>query len=389
MLAFRNEAGLKPATSISSDGIIASSVNIFVICSHYLVRILCELGALWTVCRSAFWSTFWNMWTLFDLFAMVLTIVTVVQNQLNTKFLNGLNAFVVGLLWIKVLAFLKVVNKEMATFVLALTQILADIRLFMIVLFVCVCMFGDMFHVAVWGEDDGNYCKSATYETDTMEDFCSSSWESYLRTYSILLGDFELDDVTGTTGSSILFVIFTIIGVIVLLNVLIAIISDSYEKAILSSHVLFGKARVMFVAQNDALESFLRPTAKKPTHRYTAPGQPNDSPEVSDWRTLKRIGRWAVMVVILGTTIFTQIYLIDAAVVLSDAGNEDIPVFIACVFLGVLLFAGIWVAVLAAFDGPLRDHLPPTIRYGFDNIDYFNRIFVKVVSSYLFGLKQG
>ena len=162
---------------------VSSSVNIYVICSHYLVRLLCELGALRSVSRSAFWSAFWNMWTLFDLFAMILTVVTTTLNRLHSSFLNGLNAFVIGLLWIKVLAFLKVVNKEMATFVLSLTQILSDIRLFMVVLFVCICMFGDMFHVAVRGKNSGEYCNDKDHESSSTEDFCSSSWESYLRVY--------------------------------------------------------------------------------------------------------------------------------------------------------------------------------------------------------------
>ena len=47
--------------------------------------------------------------------------------------------------------------------------------------------------------------------------------------------------------------------VVILLNVLIAVIADSYEKATVSSAMLFGRARVTFVAQNEALEAFLQP----------------------------------------------------------------------------------------------------------------------------------
>jgi len=49
-----------------------------------------------------------------------------------------------GLLWIKVLGFLKVVNREMSTFILALMQILWDLRFFAIVLVIIIFMFADM-----------------------------------------------------------------------------------------------------------------------------------------------------------------------------------------------------------------------------------------------------
>lgn len=62
---------------------------------------------------------------------------------------------------------------------------------------------------------------------------------------SMLLGDFELKDLKDTTGITTLFVIFTSVGVVILLNVLIAVVSDSYEKATISSAKLFVRARAL------------------------------------------------------------------------------------------------------------------------------------------------
>ena len=152
-------------------------------------------------------------------------------------------------------------NKEMSTFILSLIQILRDLRYFMIVMAVIVFMFGDMMHIAVSTKDDGQYCiVNAGDLSDPEQDFCDvSGYDMYLRVYSLLLGDFELSDYKNTDGLTSLFVIFTLIGVVILLNVLIAVISDSYERAKIESVNLFGRARVLFVAQNDAVESFLRP----------------------------------------------------------------------------------------------------------------------------------
>lgn len=54
--------------------------------------------------------------------AIILTLTAIIWNEANPgQYRNGLNAFVVGLLWLKVLAFLKIVNKQMSTFIYAVS----------------------------------------------------------------------------------------------------------------------------------------------------------------------------------------------------------------------------------------------------------------------------
>lgn len=118
----------------------------------------------------------------------------------------------------------------------------------------------------------------------------------------MLIGDYELSDLRDTNGVTILFIIFTGVGVIILLNVLIAVVSDSYEKATLNSTKLFGRARALFVAQNEALEKFLNPGNKQANliqndERPSCPG------------TLHSVCRWIVLVMIIGTAFDTTLYL--------------------------------------------------------------------------------
>lgn len=54
-----------------------------------------------------------------------------------------MNAFVLALLWLKVLSFLRAVNMQMATFILSLMQIVRSIRSFLVVLVVFIMMFGE------------------------------------------------------------------------------------------------------------------------------------------------------------------------------------------------------------------------------------------------------
>mmetsp|Transcript_61082 Transcript_61082/g.90597 ORF Transcript_61082/g.90597 Transcript_61082/m.90597 type:complete len:310 (+) Transcript_61082:1764-2693(+) len=108
-----------------------------------------------------------------------------------------------------------------------------------------------------------NTCSEGDFE-DSMSgaqaDFCSPQpMESYLRIYSVVIGDVSLDDFQQTTFIKSLFFFFTFFGIIVLLNILIAIVNDSYSRAIMRSNGLFGKARMELVIRQLAREYFTVP----------------------------------------------------------------------------------------------------------------------------------
>jgi Ion transport protein len=114
----------------------------------------------------------------------------------------------------------------------------------------------------------------------------------------MLIGDYELSDMRDAPAITILFVIFTVIGVVILLNVLIAVVSDSYEKATISSSLLFGSGRVIFVAQNEALESMLKPD--------TTP-LPHSSRLKNVCTALYRLFCWIALLAILATAIDCEV----------------------------------------------------------------------------------
>jgi hypothetical protein len=113
----------------------------------------------------------------------------------------------------------------------------------------------------------------------------------------MLIGDYELSELRDTQGITLLFVIFTLIGVVILLNVLIAVVSDSYEKATMSSSLIFGGARVVFVAQNEALEAFLQPGSN--------PLQLLHGRHTAFAPAIFRVCRWLVLVAIIITAFST------------------------------------------------------------------------------------
>jgi hypothetical protein len=59
--------------------------------------------------------------------------------------------------------------------------------------------------------------------------------------YSLILGDFELSQYQLSDGVTFLFVTLTLLGTIIMLNVLIAVVTNSYEGSIGTSVIIFRK----------------------------------------------------------------------------------------------------------------------------------------------------
>lgn len=73
-----------------------------------------------------------------------------------------------------------------------------------------------------------------------------------------MLGDLDSDALQTHPLITILFVGYTFGVTIVFLNILIAIVSDSYQNSYVSSKMMLGKARIMFVSEIMSLKSFHR-----------------------------------------------------------------------------------------------------------------------------------
>ena len=130
-----------------------------------------------------------------------------------------------------------------------------------------------------------------------------------------------------STGITTIYVIFTSLGVVILLNVLIAVIADSYEKATMSSAMLFGRARVTFVAQNEALEAFLRPGVN-PLRAFRG--------AMANRNVLSRLStifRWFVLLGIIATAGDTALFLVILGYeTLITEGDRDNPNIVTAVF---------------------------------------------------------
>ena len=119
------------------------------------------------------------------------------------------------------------------------------------------------------------------------------------------------------------YTFFVATEVVVLLNVLIAVISDSYEKATVSSVMLFGRARVTFVAQNEALETFLRP-GENPIHAFQG-----IMTSRALFSRLFKIFRWFVLLAIIGTACDTAVFLVSISIDTFEGREDRNPNYVA------------------------------------------------------------
>jgi hypothetical protein len=240
-------------------------------------------------------------------------------------------------------------------------------------------------YIAVSTQGNGKFCEDFIASGGSggpIADFCSTNrFLSYMRVYSIVVGDFEVSDFQEPDFLLYLFFVVTIIGVLILLNVLIAVISDSYERAQISSRLLFGRARVNFVAQNQALEGFL---------------QPGSNP-VDDILEIKSAGkaisafggvlRWLVLISLFATAMNAEVFLVSQAIeaIENRARTSVLEVLFLSVVL-LILTSGLWVLFFFAIGNIVLSYSPKQIKGAVALLDRCNSRFVKFIANGLFGL---
>ena len=208
-----------------------------ILCDFYIaVREYLQAKAMSRLGLFGSWATDWG--NLLDVFAVVSVLTTsgiALFGPSTARSETWFRILVVGAscsLWLEVLSFLKILHKKTATFVLSIFQILTDLREFMIVLLLFVLMFTNAFYLLLSSAENSSSSSDAA-DDDEASPFTSFG-ETLLTMYRMMLGDFERDwftseskEVAGVTVA--LFVIFTFLVMVLLLNMLIAIISDSCE----------------------------------------------------------------------------------------------------------------------------------------------------------------
>ncbi|GMI18342.1 hypothetical protein TrLO_g6201 [Triparma laevis f. longispina] len=215
------------------------AIACFTLALYFLLREIAQFHAMYQLGLQSNW--FYDAWNYIDLVASGGTVVLfeyffrVGPGAEYDHFASVVAMFV----WMKVLGFAKAFSQPIATFVLMMSTIFADLRSFMAVLGIIVVMFGHAFYLVL--------ATSASNEDLADLDFGSeagTAWSLYL----MILGTFEPSAFAGFWAEA-LFLMYSFLVVIILLNVLIAIVGDSYDAVLVKSTELFWQSRLELVAE--------------------------------------------------------------------------------------------------------------------------------------------
>lgn len=191
-------------------------------------------------------------------------------------------AMTFGFIWIKFLAYLRNILIAFAVFSGGVFNVMRRLVAFLMCLMIILVAFSRMFFTLFYRTE---YCENNPNNFYTLNqppgthamgessnDFynatfvaslkCGSNpvlvwcdgWDSFLAVYTMLLGEVDETVFDNNTFAIVLFVIFMLLVVILLANVLIGIVTDSY-KVIQDQRaaIVFWTNRLDFIAQMDAI----------------------------------------------------------------------------------------------------------------------------------------
>lgn len=255
-----NHINLFFAPETTADTSHVALVILFVATVYFILRETIQIFSLASMGSLSNWWKDLGNWldigviVLVTYYAIIMASASVVIT--NTAFRSGV-AFTQGLLWVATIMFLKKTLVDFAVFVGGVFYVVQRLAAFLLATGVILLAFAEMFYFVY------AYTGMCTVSSDSGiidEEICPSFPHctfggSLLHVYTMMMG--QVNDAnrwdTNITAQ-ILFVFYAFLVIILLSNVLIAIVTDSYE--IIQNDraaIVFWNNRLDFVAEMDAI----------------------------------------------------------------------------------------------------------------------------------------
>lgn len=250
-------------------------IFLFIGGTYFLLRELVQIVSLWSLGSFSSWFYDANNWLDTAVIVLVYYYAVLMTNDdlgvSNETFRSGV-AFTKGVLWCAVIYFLKSTLVDFAVFVGGVFYVLQRLAAFLLAVGVILLAFAQMFYIVY---TETAICASSVDPDNPDGDSCSfphCTFEaSLLKVYTMMMG--EIGDETRYETSRVaqlLYVAYAFLVVILLSNVLIAIVTDSYE--IIQNDraaIVFWSNRLDFIAEMDAISYGFRQRVK-----FFSDGQP-------------------------------------------------------------------------------------------------------------------
>jgi len=151
-------------------------------------------------------------------------------------------------MWLKLLYFLRIFE-DTGYLIRMIIEVVADMRFFLLILFVAQIAFGNAMLMIALTNPDGE------------KQFVTSWTDSWIFSYLIGLGDWDTGNFDGNASTAvwIFFLLNTVFSTVVMLNLLIAIISDTYARVKENAESAAYQEKARMISEN----AYLIPEAKK------------------------------------------------------------------------------------------------------------------------------
>jgi hypothetical protein len=214
-------------------------LNLWVAIPCHLYCVLYSLRQLWKEAWQmiedvkAYFLTVDAVWNIFDLSSSILVILFCVIDFFRLDFNDSvvlIASIAVLLLWLKLFYFLRIFKKT-SSFIRMIIEMFIDIGTFMLIFFIGILAFSNTFYILDMVQ------LSRTDELTGEVELYSISGDSYFTSivyvYSTSLGEFNTDDINDHPFRYMYWFLFfgtTIFLMITLLNLIISIMGDSFDR---------------------------------------------------------------------------------------------------------------------------------------------------------------
>jgi hypothetical protein len=237
----------------------AGQVVVVLICgAYFLLREIVQIMSLLVLGNFGSWLSDMGNWLDVTLIFFIFYFGGVMLSEewldpSGESFRSGA-AITKGIMWMSFISFLKSTQVEFSVFVSGVFYVVQRLTAFLLALGVILLLFAQMFYI-VYAETDMCTC-TEMYENAEPFPHCDFM-TSLLKVYIMLMGEIGNEMRYSTLPvAQLMYIAFAFLVVILLSNVLIAIVTDSYgviknERAAM----VFWSNRLDFVAEMDAIKN--------------------------------------------------------------------------------------------------------------------------------------
>jgi len=187
----------------------------------FLIREVIQMKS----CGLAYFADAWNLIDLLSLAINAVYVFGEVTDGISFEVLQVVGSIAILFMWIKLFYWMRIF-KPFSAFIRMITEIIMDIKVFLVMLFISLCAFANIIFVL-------NLNRIKTAQNPIFESYIGiPPIDAIMHAYLTGLGDFGKDTYSDDNSQVVwvMFVLATVIVQLIFMNLLIAIMGESFSR---------------------------------------------------------------------------------------------------------------------------------------------------------------